>query len=65
MWKLKIHKFSIEGLWMKITLIQLIGWCWITAVLCLYAAQVRYRPSGAVGSLLKSFFDSMAASYLQ
>jgi len=49
---------------MKITLAQLIGWCWIAIVLGLYAAEVRYRPSGALGSLLNSFFDSMTASYL-
>lgn len=49
---------------MKITLVQLIGWCWIAVVLCLFAAQIRYRPSGVLGSLLNTFFDAMTASYL-
>jgi hypothetical protein len=50
---------------MKIVLAKLTGWIWIAVVLYLYVAQSpRLRPSGVLGSLLKSFFDAMAASYL-
>jgi len=51
---------------MKTTLLQLLGCCWIALVLYLYVAQSqRFRPSGAFGDLIRTFFDSMTAAYLQ
>ena len=51
---------------MKTTLLQFLGWVWIALVLYLFIAQIqRFRPSGVLGDLIKSFFDSMTAVYLQ
>lgn len=51
---------------MKTTLLQLLGWTWIALVLYLFIAQSpRFRPSGVLGDLIKSFFDAMTATYLQ